>query len=44
MEQTGKRRDKQVDEQGKVLAEIGTGIREQSAGIRALLADRPSQA
>ena len=28
IEQTGKRRDKQVDQQGEALAEIGAGIRE----------------
>ena len=37
MEKMGQRRDKQIEQQGEVLAEIGAGIREQSAGIRAIL-------
>ena len=44
MEQTGQRRDRQLDEMLRqseesrvALREIGAGIREQSAGIRALL-------
>ena len=42
MHQAGQRRDRQLDRQEKVLEEIGAGIREQSAGIRALL-ERPAQ-
>ena len=34
MEQTGTRRDKQIDQQGKVLEDIAAGIREQSASLR----------
>ena len=34
MEKTGVRRDKQIDQQGKVLEDIATGLREQSASLR----------
>ena len=34
MREAGLRRDRQIDQQGKVQEEIAAGIREQSAGIR----------
>ena len=36
MREAGLRRDRQIDQQGKVLEDIAAGIREQSAGIRAV--------
>ena len=41
MHKAGKRRDRQLDRQEKILADIDAGIREQSAGIRALLERSP---
>ena len=38
MREAGLRRDRQIDQQGKVLEEIAAGIREQSAGIREIVA------
>ena len=37
IEKTAARRDKQIDQHGKGLEDIAVGLREQSAGIRALL-------
>lgn len=37
MREAGERRDRQLDRQEQALEDIGAGIREQSAGIRALL-------
>ena len=37
MREAGLRRDRQIDQQGKVLEDIAVGIREQSAGIREIV-------
>ena len=37
MQEAGLRRDRQIDQQGKVLEDIAVGIREQSAGIREIV-------
>ncbi len=37
MREAGLRRDRQTDQQGKVLEDIAVGIRKQSAGIREIV-------